>query len=49
MIATGTPEQVAQVESSFTGQFLRPLLGVPQKPRRTSTSRQASARQQTAP
>src|SRR5204863_606232 len=26
VIATGTPEEVADVEESFTGQFLRPLL-----------------------
>jgi excinuclease ABC subunit A len=26
IIATGTPEQVAQVQGSFTGQFLAPLL-----------------------
>ena len=26
MICTGTPEQVAKVESSYTGQFLAPLL-----------------------
>mgnify|MGYP002719680908 CR=1 FL=1 len=26
VIATGTPEQVAKVEESFTGQFLRELL-----------------------
>jgi excinuclease ABC subunit A len=26
VIATGTPEQVAEVEGSYTGQFLRPLL-----------------------
>jgi excinuclease ABC subunit A len=26
VIATGTPEQVAAVEESYTGQFLRPLL-----------------------
>jgi excinuclease ABC subunit A len=26
VIATGTPEQVAEVEESYTGQFLRPLL-----------------------
>ena len=26
IIAEGTPEQIAQVETSFTGQFLRPLL-----------------------
>ncbi len=26
IIATGTPEQVAAVEASYTGQFLRPLL-----------------------
>jgi excinuclease ABC subunit A len=27
LIAEGTPEQVADIEASFTGQFLRPLLG----------------------
>ncbi|GAB4324878.1 MAG: excinuclease ABC subunit UvrA [Dehalococcoidia bacterium] len=26
VVATGTPEQIAMVESSFTGQYLRPLL-----------------------
>jgi excinuclease ABC subunit A len=26
IIATGTPEQVAQVEASYTGQFLRNVL-----------------------
>ena len=26
VIATGTPEQVAEVEESYTGQFLRQLL-----------------------
>jgi excinuclease ABC subunit A len=26
VIATGTPEDVAEVEESYTGQFLRPLL-----------------------
>jgi excinuclease ABC subunit A len=26
VVATGTPEQVAQVEGSYTGQFLRPML-----------------------
>jgi excinuclease ABC subunit A len=28
VVATGTPEQVAQVEESYTGQFLKKLLGV---------------------
>ena len=32
VIATGTPEQVAKVERSYTGQFLRELL--PAKPAR---------------
>jgi excinuclease ABC subunit A len=27
IVAVGTPEEVAQVPSSYTGQFLRPLLG----------------------
>jgi excinuclease ABC subunit A len=26
IVATGTPEQVAQIESSYTGQYLRPVL-----------------------
>jgi len=26
VLATGTPEQVAQVEESYTGQFLKKLL-----------------------
>jgi len=26
VIATGTPEQIAAVSESYTGQFLRPLL-----------------------
>jgi len=29
VVATGTPEEVAQVESSFTGQYLREKLGMP--------------------
>jgi excinuclease ABC subunit A len=29
LIASGTPEQVAEVEDSYTGQFLRPLLAGP--------------------
>jgi len=28
VIATGTPEDVAQVEDSYTGQFLKKLLNV---------------------
>ncbi|HEY2128849.1 MAG TPA: hypothetical protein VGH77_16840, partial [Streptosporangiaceae bacterium] len=27
VIATGTPEQVAQADDSYTGQFLRGILG----------------------
>ena len=27
VVATGTPEQVAAVESSYTGQYLRKVLG----------------------
>ena len=27
IVAQGTPEQVAQVVESYTGQYLRPLLG----------------------
>jgi excinuclease ABC subunit A len=32
VVAEGTPEEVAQVEGSHTGQFLKPLLAVPEGP-----------------
>jgi excinuclease ABC subunit A len=28
IVATGTPEQVARIAASYTGQYLRPLLNV---------------------
>ena len=28
IVAQGTPEQVAQVPESYTGQYLKPLLGL---------------------
>jgi excinuclease UvrABC ATPase subunit len=28
VVAEGPPEQVAQVEASYTGQFLRKMLGI---------------------
>ena len=28
VVATGTPEEVARVPGSYTGQFLAPLLGI---------------------
>jgi len=31
IVAAGTPEQVAQVDASYTGQYLRPLLPRPLK------------------
>jgi excinuclease ABC subunit A len=31
IVAAGTPEQVADVEASYTGQYLRPLLRRPVK------------------
>jgi len=31
IIATGTPEEVAQIDSSFTGRYLRNALGKQQK------------------
>jgi excinuclease ABC subunit A len=40
IIATGTPEQVAAVADSFTGQFLAPILGV--KPARRRRRRKAA-------
>jgi excinuclease ABC subunit A len=32
VIAEGTPEEVAQVEASYTGRFLKPMLEVPDEP-----------------
>ncbi|MDY0162271.1 excinuclease ABC subunit UvrA [Desulfobotulus sp.] len=32
ILATGTPEAVAEAENSHTGRFLRPLLGLPEEP-----------------
>jgi excinuclease ABC subunit A len=32
IVAVGTPEEVAQVPGSYTGQFLRPLLARRQQP-----------------
>src|SRR5487761_1133197 len=32
IVAEGTPEQVARVDSSHTGRFLRPVLGLPERP-----------------
>ena len=31
IVAQGTPEQVAKVKGSYTGQFLKPLLEKPSK------------------
>ena len=28
IVATGTPEEVVKIDSSFTGQFLKPLLKI---------------------
>jgi excinuclease ABC subunit A len=39
VIASGTPEQVAAIEKSYTGQFLRPILGRERK--RTQSRRRA--------
>jgi excinuclease ABC subunit A len=36
VIAAGTPEEVAQVDASHTGQFLRPLLDAPREVRETA-------------
>ncbi|MEC9374460.1 MAG: excinuclease ABC subunit UvrA, partial [Planctomycetota bacterium] len=34
IVATGTPEQVAATKSSYTGQYLKPMLGQPKRTRR---------------
>ncbi len=36
IIAVGTPEQVAQIDGSYTGQFVKPLLERARRPARTS-------------
>jgi excinuclease ABC subunit A len=38
IIATGTPEEVAKVDRSYTGQYLRPYLGQTQKQKRKKAS-----------
>jgi excinuclease ABC subunit A len=35
VVATGTPEEVASIDASYTGQFLRDLLEPAPAPRRT--------------
>ncbi|MGY6554260.1 MAG: hypothetical protein ACXIUM_07025, partial [Wenzhouxiangella sp.] len=36
IIATGTPEQVAQTAGSWTGQYLAPILGVKSRRKKTA-------------
>jgi excinuclease ABC subunit A len=45
LIAAGTPETVAEDPASFTGQYLRHALGMPEqlRPRRSRTTRKAAA------
>ncbi len=45
LIATGTPEAVADDPASYTGQYLRRVLGLPEalRPRRTRSSRRPAA------
>jgi excinuclease ABC subunit A len=38
VIAAGTPEEVARVPASYTGQFLAPLLGVARARRATTAA-----------
>ncbi|TQV67343.1 excinuclease ABC subunit UvrA [Exilibacterium tricleocarpae] len=43
IIATGTPEEVADNPASHTGEFLKPLLAPPAKPRRRRKAKTAKA------
>ena len=43
VIATGTPEEVSQVQGSYTGHFLAPLLGTKQLPMPSVVSRKATS------
>ena len=38
LVACGTPEKIAQVDASYTGQFLRQMLGTPKKRKRKKAS-----------
>ena len=44
VVATGTPEQIATVEASHTGTFLRPLLGVESVPAKSVAKRKVTPR-----
>ncbi len=44
VVATGTPEQIASVEASHTGTFLRPLLGVESVPAKSVAKRKVTPR-----
>jgi excinuclease ABC subunit A len=43
VVATGTPEEIAVTASSYTGQFLRPVLGITEEPQvETEATRRAA-------
>jgi len=48
VVAAGTPEEVASVEASHTGSFLRPLLGVAKPSRRGKAARRPRTRVKSA-
>jgi excinuclease ABC subunit A len=48
VVAEGTPEQVAMVDSSYTGQFLRPVLGLADRPAKRAAAKRAPAKRAAA-
>ncbi|MDQ3987853.1 MAG: hypothetical protein M3291_01385, partial [Actinomycetota bacterium] len=44
VVAEGTPEQVAAVEASYTGQFLRAIVSAEQAPAQATAARPTPAR-----
>ncbi|MGA8115503.1 MAG: excinuclease ABC subunit UvrA [Actinocatenispora sp.] len=49
VVASGTPEELALIEESHTGRFLRPVLGLSDQPGPTATVRRGGAAKRRAP
>jgi len=46
LVAAGPPEAIARADLSYTGRFLRPILGTgaPEMPKKASTARRTTSR-----
>jgi excinuclease ABC subunit A len=51
LVAAGPPEAIAQADLSYTGRFLRPILGIgaPQASKKASTPRRTTSRPKAKP